>query len=597
MTAARPTASGTLGQTSFLNLLVYVLDRKLSGSLVLETPTGGRSALQLDKGVPVKAKTSEPVIHLGKLLVETKAITESTLNETLARVAQERRLHGQVLLSTGAIDEATLRDALIEQLERKIAWMYELPPETRYGYYDQVNFLEKWGGAVGVPVDPLAALWRGFRQTHEASATEKSVRIAADRQMKLHYASQVGRFAFDNKESTLVNVLRAKPYTLPGLVATGLLSPELTKAILHVLIITRHIDLGAGDPVGVDIQSGAAPHLDESKSVFQVASQAAPRRVNPDAAKTRPASPHAAGIPGVEPSAAELTDEQKEFAAEAKRIAETIDKQNYYEVLGIPAQSAIAEVQKAFFALAKIWHPDRIAPELAHLHDDVTHIFARISEAHQVLADETRREEYHRLMKEGGASSEEQEAVQQVLRAAMNFQKAEVLLKKHDMAGAEKHAKLAYEQDPEQVDYAATYAWLQARKPGVEAADMKPFIVLLDQAIGKEPDNVRARRYRAELLKRAGETRKALADFKWLVERNPHDVDAQREIRLWEMRRRSDQGGRTTDPRRTGGKTGRTTGGRRTNPRRTGGGGDKDEKDGSLLNSDLSEIWGKLFKR
>src|ERR1700709_2343543 len=105
MTEAAPTAQGSLEATPLGHLLVYALDRLLTGTLVLEEPTGRKHAIYFDGGAPSKAKIQEPILFLGRVLVELKAISEGIYEQTLATATERRLLHGQVLLAEGAIDE------------------------------------------------------------------------------------------------------------------------------------------------------------------------------------------------------------------------------------------------------------------------------------------------------------------------------------------------------------------------------------------------------------------------------------------------------------------------------------------------------------
>jgi hypothetical protein len=43
--------------------------------------------------------------------------------------------------------------------------------------------------------------------------------------------------------------------------------------------------------------------------------------------------------------------------------------------------------------------------------------------------------------------------------------------------------------------------------------------------------------YRGQLLKRLGRERQAIEDFRFIILKDPRNVDAQREIRLFDMRR------------------------------------------------------------
>ncbi|HEY1535800.1 MAG TPA: hypothetical protein VGF76_17390, partial [Polyangiaceae bacterium] len=163
-----------------------------------------------------------------------------------------------------------------------------------------------------------------------------------------------------------------------------------------------------------------------------------------------------------------------------------------------------------------------------------TKVFARMSEAHQILSDPARRIEYDGLRKDGAGSAEEQEEVQRVIRAATAFQKAEVLMRRNNAAAALEEARRAVELDPSQADYIALLAWIES---SLLNANLEEILARIEKAQRLEPNNVRIRWYRGSILKRLGKNAKAVGDFRFIVENDPRHVDAQREIRLYEMRK------------------------------------------------------------
>jgi hypothetical protein len=238
------TATGNLQATPFGHLLVYLLDRGLTGSLVLEEPTGDKHAIWFETGAPAKVKTASPITYLGQVLIEQRAITREVYERTLQGALRERRLHGQVLLETGAIDVRVLRDALREQLARQVLWLFKLTPATAYGYYDQVNFLERWGAPEGLRTRPLALIWRGLRRHASAAEIEAVTGKLGQRSIELHVDAPIRRFRFEASEQALIDVLRAKPQSLSSLIASGLASPDDVKRLVYVLVILRQLELG-----------------------------------------------------------------------------------------------------------------------------------------------------------------------------------------------------------------------------------------------------------------------------------------------------------------------------------------------------------------
>lgn len=601
------TATGTLQATPFGHLLVYLLDRGLTGTLVLEETSGEKHAVWFETGAPAKVKTATPVTYLGQVLVEQRAITREVYERTLQGALHERRLHGQVLLETGAIEPRVLKDALREQLARQVLWLFKLAPSTAFGYYDQVNFLERWGTPEGLRTRPLALIWRGLRRHASMPEIEAVTARLGDRPIELHVDAPIRRFRFESNEQALIDVLRAKPQSLTSLINSGLAPADDVKRLLYVLVILRQLDLGVpgAEPVGVDeapsssripvapvagrasipdverprpVDRGSIPDVEHvvpsqrpsgGHPVVPPATPTTPpgqRISSPIPASPRPSvAPHSPR-PSVSPSSPRgMTPLVGTGSAELRLELEALLNRlsgSHYQVLGVPNDAPAPVIQNAFFGLAKKWHPDRLRPEMADLKDQATRAFARISEASQVLSDPTARHNYDQALSgTNGDSADEAAQVQKVLKATTAFQKAEVLLKRGNLALAEKEAQIAFENDPSQADHVALHVWIQAQKPEANLTDLA---VQLEKAAKTEPNNLRVRWYRGQLLKRLGRNREALHDFRFIVERDPRHTDAHREVRLYAMRR----GNRSpSDPPHTPSQpAGPDSGGRKSSP-------------------------------
>ncbi|MGH7329063.1 MAG: DnaJ domain-containing protein, partial [Polyangiaceae bacterium] len=212
--------------------------------------------------------------------------------------------------------------------------------------------------------------------------------------------------------------------------------------------------------------------------------------------------------------------------------------EDYFTMLGVPRDASTDAVRAAFFALAKQWHPDRVPSVLADAKEACARVFSKMSEAYQTLVDPEKREKYAELIASGGTvKTAEQETIVKVVEAATLFQKAEIMFKRNDLTGAEALVRRANELDPKQAEYLALLTWIEATRPGAMAdSQTLHFIDALSQAIAKNENCERAYFYRAMLYKRMGNTGAAMRDFRTVVEQNPRNVDAQRELRLHNMR-------------------------------------------------------------
>ena len=111
-------------------------------------------------------------------------------------------------------------------------------------------------------------------------------------------------------------------------------------------------------------------------------------------------------------------------------------------------------------------------------------------------------------------------------------------------------ADLAVAVDPEQPEYLTLLVWIRAQRrgdpqgvrEGTTSTHFDDLIKTLDDVVQKEPRFERALYYRGVLLKRAGRVDKAIRDFRMAAQLNPKNLDAIREVRLYEMRKRGGPG-------------------------------------------------------
>jgi curved DNA-binding protein CbpA len=534
MSDLTPTSAGALSATPLPNLLAYLLDHRLSGSLVLEDPAGNKHAIWFERGYPAKAQTAEPVVALGQMLVEMGLIDHSDAERAAERAVAERRLYGVYLVASGAISRDQLELALREQLRRRIRWLFRLPPESIYGFYDGVNLLDRWGGAEGTPVGVLSLAWEGIRDYAQPERVQATLERLADLPLRLHREAQVGRFQFDGREQALADVLRAKPQTLASLLATRLVDEMVARRMIYMLAITRHLDLGTGGrPIGVE--EGSMRRSSTGQPAVRATNDGVAKPAAPAAAALRVDAPVAATSP--QGPAASPGPEIEQLKSEYRQRAAELAEQNAYQILGLEQWASAAQIQATFFQLAKKWHPDRLGPEFDDVRELVTRAFSRMSEAHALLSDLDQRREYDQAIAQG-SSGDEQEQVARALRAASAHQRAEILLKRNQLDAAEREAKVAMDGDPDQSDHLALYAWIVANKPDRAAsAGYDDLIALLNRAVEIGPKNENARFWRGQVLKRAGRLGQAIKDFRWVAQNNPRHVDAAREIRLFARRR------------------------------------------------------------
>src|SRR5215831_19286018 len=93
-----PTATGAFVKTPFPHLLVYALERRLSGTFELALGASNLATMVVVGGCPAKVRIQEPVCFLGAVLVELGMITEDELQGSLQRMQETPRLQGEILI-------------------------------------------------------------------------------------------------------------------------------------------------------------------------------------------------------------------------------------------------------------------------------------------------------------------------------------------------------------------------------------------------------------------------------------------------------------------------------------------------------------------
>lgn len=235
-----PLARGRLSTTSLAELLVLALERRLNGSFVFETPVSERSALVVASGRVTKVRTAETVDPLGRLLTDSGVIDDATLERGL-RVALERKDRlGDVLIQLDAVERPVLERTLREQIGRRLSWLGQLPEESAYGFYANVDFLDD---RPECGVEPLALIWRCIRDGRALHPGQEAALAALGaRPLRLRERAALERFELSSDERTFFEGLRSRPLSLEALITHTGLDPTRARRLIYALLITHQLD-------------------------------------------------------------------------------------------------------------------------------------------------------------------------------------------------------------------------------------------------------------------------------------------------------------------------------------------------------------------
>ena len=533
------TAEGTLDASPLAQVLAHALDKKLGGSIVLANPEGTIATVVMHDGWPYKAKTSEPQF-LGMVLHARGIIDDTKLNASLARFAKERRLHGQILLEMGALSPDGLLTGLRAQLTQQLEGLFGLPPSTLFRFYERLDLLPGWGGPEVAAVDPLAILWPALLRSPPWPQVRAVLsRIAEGTPMRINPRFELTRFRFAKSAGELVELMRQSPLTLAQMPETRLVSESEAQLLVYAMLLTKQMvfvapDLKRGSPTTPATPAPEAPRV-APPSVFP-----APMRAPMPTPKIGSSPPPARGSalpprPSAPPPGVALTTELAAFRQRIIERVAQINDEDYFEVLGIPAGSTAAVAQAAFLALAKVWHPDRLAPQLFDVKDFGIKIFSRMNDARATLTSPDMRDAYMLQLQRGVRHDR---APVEETNAALEFSKAELYLKRRAYDQAEEHCRRAREAEPANADYVALLTWIAVERAGtgMQPEQIHDHIEALSLALKLNDRCERAYFYRGQLYKRLNRPDKAYQDFKATEEINPKNIDAARETHLYKRR-------------------------------------------------------------
>jgi hypothetical protein len=225
--------------------------------------------------------------------------------------------------------------------------------------------------------------------------------------------------------------------------------------------------------------------------------------------------------------------------------AKVVETQNLFEVLELPSTAGREEIKTAYFEAAKRFHPDRVASMgLEALRPDVEKIFRRVSEAYGTLYDDVQRETYRLGMTKPKTDQAEAHAkAMKMLEAEMAFRRGEILLRKNDYMGAIAELEVAVSSNPTEGEHLAFLTWARVCAGQIDHPTARPIFA---EAVKLSPKCARAHYFLGLSLKEANEIDKAYHAFKNAQELDQRMLDAEREMRLINMRKEKQK--RTSKP-------------------------------------------------
>lgn len=434
-----------------------------------------------------------------------------------------------------------------------------------YAFYE-ADLVGEAEGTLRGAVDIFSLIATALRAEVPKDAAVRVIRKLGEGAHRIKSGSPLARFALQANEMAFVELMRAEPASA-GTLIEQFGDPKVAQRMLYLLAITGCLEpyARASQRKLKAVRSPSPPEPRSSVASGPRATTRAPRGTPDRNRYSTPANERESALPSADsvlpaslsnlppsrtlsgeivaprelPSAPppSLSPELKKRWDEVSRFIAMMDRQNYFEMLGVKESSSGSDISKKYMTLAKTWHPDRLPPELSALRPWVEEIFHLFTVANDTLSDTKKRAEYQKAVMQGGGTPEAERKLNVMVEAAINFQKVDVLVKRRRYQEALEICEAAMSVVRREADYPAMKAWILVLQGGADDEETADEINnLLRSTFAINPDHVHGHFVRAHFLKRQGEHDKALKHFMKVAKLDPQNLEAAREVRIGTMR-------------------------------------------------------------
>ncbi len=494
------------------------------------------------------------------------SIQEKGLSGTLAIWPDDDRAgQDRILFRAGAPSAGRFLDPAAD-LERGLLGVFHRD-KGPYAFYE-ADLVGDSDGVLRGQVDILALIATALRGDVPKDAMVRVTRkLGLDRQ-RIKRGAPLPRLALQSNEMAFVELMRAEPATAAILIEQfG--DPKVAQRMLYLLAITKCLEpyrpvsqqklravssssqrtqrasTPPGAPKSTRSSGSMLPPTERGSSPPGARESFLPGgdSVLPASISNLPPAKTLSGeivapraLPGQPPPG--LNAEHLKRWEEVARVIGMMDRQNYFEMLGVKESAHTNDISKKYMALAKQWHPDRLPAELSELRPWVEEIFHLFTVASDTLGDTKKRIDYQKTVMQGGGTPESERKLTVMVEAAINFQKVDVLVKRRRYDDALEICDAAMLVVRKEADYPAMKAWILLLRDGLEEEEVANEVRnLLRKTFAINSDHVHGHFVRAHFLKRQGDHDKALQHFKKVAKLDPKNLEALREVRVGNMRR------------------------------------------------------------
>ena len=510
---------GTLKRTPFARLLQRLYAKRATGSLLLLHEATKKIVIFIE-GYPVSVRSNVLGETLGRILLEKRLITSEVLAESVGRMQKEKRHQGEILVEMGALSPFNLDRALVEQVEAKL---FEV-----FSWVDG-KFMFKAGdtGAAEnrlLERSPAATILEGIRRHYDEARQQAALE---------KYAQQYVGLSSD-----------------PQLRLQDMTSDPVELAFIQSIDGSKQLD--------VILERAEIPR-DKARLLLVALSEAGMLQRHEATAKKKGALPVVPIVPPVSsvpvlgapapppPTTAPLASGQLSM------MLQTVRTQDYFWALDVGRDAPVADIDRAYEALARSFHTDRYRLSSEDDRKAAQEIFDKLGEAHRTLRDPAKRKAYlARLEREEEKEKGKEEAYVHVPRprqmtpppptsaAAATSPSSAAARALYDVGLEHLKARRHHEAVealrqaarlvPNEADFRAALGWALFRQAPADARAGRAAVAELRRALQLDERHRAAAQHLAEIYAQTGQPDLAVQELERLLAIDPTATEVAEEL-------------------------------------------------------------------
>ena len=345
------------------------LDRK-SGILHLERE-GIKKRIYFKKGSLIFANSDVNDDRIGEFLIRNNAIDHAAFEMAVKVAKDTRKRFGKTIVEMGHMSAEEMETQVTGQIEAIIysLFLWESGDWKLEPHEDPVD------ADIVLNLSTADIILEGIRRMTDFEAIHRGL---ADAQGMLRHSENplllYQKISLTPSEGFVLSRVDGVS-TVADIAAISPLGEEETLRCVYGLV-----SAGVLDVVGSSAQPAAAPAAEDKVDIPAPEAETLERKEDKSVAPPTPSGP---------------TPEEQEIRDDIMARHASLETANLYDLLGLNLNAGGPEIKKAYYKMAKKYHPDRHhSPHLHDVHGQLEELFVKITKAYQKLSDPLARRRY-----------------------------------------------------------------------------------------------------------------------------------------------------------------------------------------------------------